>query len=83
MENVKSWATYFRRCYKTFLFRSASSFLPYSVTRQGDMAIERSTDDAIGLDSILDELKMEAEKKPSRILKVSVVGIGNVRSQLN
>lgn len=86
-ETVQSWAANLRRNHPTYLFRSASAFLP-KLEVQGNASANKvgepapSTSDAVGLDSLLKELASEASKKSDGPLHVALIGVANVRFSL-
>ncbi|KIM42789.1 hypothetical protein M413DRAFT_123683 [Hebeloma cylindrosporum] len=81
-EAVASWSSYLRRQHPTFLFRSATSFLPETPVPQvkkGKAKAKIPTNDAVGGDSVLACLAQWAkEKTGDEPLVVAVVGVTNV-----
>ncbi|KAJ7638453.1 P-loop containing nucleoside triphosphate hydrolase protein [Roridomyces roridus] len=81
-ESVAAWATYLRTHYPTLLFRAASSCLPAApelvIKPKGKGKAKASSDDALGVDSILDLLgEWAAEKTGDEPLCVAIVGFTN------
>jgi len=85
-EAVASWSTYLRSQHPTFLFRSATSFLPENPVTQSQPQAKKGkakakipTDDSVGGDSVLACLAQWAkEKNGDQPLVVAVVGVTNV-----
>ncbi len=78
---MQSWATQLRQQHPTFLFRSASAFIPTYESRQApapEKPAEKVNDDALGVEGILSALEAEAKITAKEILTVAVVGIANV-----
>ncbi|KAJ7122840.1 hypothetical protein C8R44DRAFT_784667 [Mycena epipterygia] len=82
-ESVASWATYLGAQHPTVPFRSASLFLPAGpelvIKEKGKGKAKASSNDALGVDSVLERLGEWAEqKKGDKPLCVAVVGFTNV-----
>ena len=82
-ESIVAWAASLRTQYPTFLFRSASAFLPsgseLTVQSKGKGKAKLPADDGLGVDSVLAYLGERARaKNDSRSLAVAVLGITNV-----
>ena len=85
-EAVASWSSYLRSQHPTFLFRSATSFLPENSVAQSQPQVKKGkakakvpTNDCVGGDSILACLAQWAkEKNGDEPLVVAVVGVTNV-----
>ena len=85
-EAVASWTAYLRSEYPALLFRSATAFLPagpeqvnVKVKGKGKAKVTVPTDDAVGVDSVLECLGQWAQEKKNEVpLTVAVVGITNV-----
>lgn len=85
-EAVASWSSYLRSQHPTFLFRSATSFLPEIPVTQSQPQVKKGkakakipTDDSVGGDSVLACLAQWAkEKNGDEPLVVAVVGVTNV-----
>lgn len=85
-EAVASWNAYLRSEYPALLFRSATAFLPagpeqvnVKVKGKGKAKVTVPTDDAVGVDSVLECLGQWAQEKKNEVpLTVAVVGITNV-----
>lgn len=75
-EAVVAWAAHLRTQHPTFIFRSASSFLPGDLQPQSKGKEKERADDAIGVSSILSCLaEWSHSDKP---LVVAVTGVTNV-----
>ena len=85
-EAVASWSSYLRSQHPTFLFRSATSFLPENPVTQSQPQVKKGkakakvpTNDCVGGDSVLACLAQWAkEKNGDEPLVVAVVGVTNV-----
>lgn len=79
---MQAWAAKLRKEYPTFLFRSASAFIPRTEDQSTGPATKANetlpTSDAKGLKPLLQALKNEASKKNDGPLIVALVGIANV-----
>lgn len=85
-EAVASWSSYLRSEHPTFLFRSATSFLPEIPVTQSQPQVKKGkakakipADDSVGGESVLVCLAQWAkEKKGDEPLVVAVIGVTNV-----
>ncbi|KAF8875335.1 hypothetical protein CPB84DRAFT_1796594 [Gymnopilus junonius] len=86
-EAVASWSEHLRSQRPTFIFRSATSFLPETPSNQPQTQVKKGkgkakvpTDDAVGAESLLACLAHLAREKKNReqSLAVAVVGVTNV-----
>ncbi|KAJ7590770.1 hypothetical protein C8J56DRAFT_1024574 [Mycena floridula] len=78
-EAVSAWLSKLRSEHSTFLFRSASAFLPIATPVQGKGKAKLSSRDGLGVDQILECLSgYAAEREGDEPLKVAVVGVTNV-----
>ncbi|THU83940.1 hypothetical protein K435DRAFT_783993 [Dendrothele bispora CBS 962.96] len=83
-ESVAAWASVLRQEYPTFLFRSASSCLPGNplipanakAKGKGKGKAKEPSDDAVGLESVLEYIGHVAKDKESTT--IAVVGLSNV-----
>ncbi|KZS97911.1 hypothetical protein SISNIDRAFT_481788 [Sistotremastrum niveocremeum HHB9708] len=80
-ETLVAWLDYLRPIAPTFLFRSASEFLPRESEKRVEPVKgkerEDSADDAVGVDALLECLEIFAKEKGSEPLTVAVAGITN------
>lgn len=81
-EALAAWAKYLRTEHVTFLFRSASTFLPKTPINDPKIKgkAKETADDAIGADALLEHLGQCATVAQSEFLQVAVVGLTNVCS---
>ncbi|KAH0587093.1 hypothetical protein H2248_005911 [Termitomyces sp. 'cryptogamus'] len=78
LESVIAWATYLRTHHPTLLFRSASAFLPLGPEPSAKGKAKAPTDDALGVDSVLEWLgHCATTKKGDGPLTVAIVGVTN------
>ncbi|TFK35009.1 hypothetical protein BDQ12DRAFT_635436 [Crucibulum laeve] len=82
-ECVASWSTHLRTQHPTFLFRSATSFLPTGPEPtippkgKGKGKAKIPVDDAVGVDSVLAYLSKCTKAKDKEPLTVAIVGFTN------
>jgi nuclear GTP-binding protein len=79
-EALTAWVTQLRIQHATFLFRSASSFLPRTQLNdpKAKGKAKESADDAAGAETLLEYLGQYAGRIESETLQVAVVGLTNV-----
>ena len=77
---LTAWAKHLRRDNPTFLFHSASSFLPKTPLNdpKAKGKAKESADDAVGTGTLLEYLSQCAGRVLSETLQVAVVGLTNV-----
>lgn len=81
-ESLVAWATHLRTQYTTFLFRSATSFIPKTPLNDPKLKgkAKETADDATGAEALLEYLGQRAAVTQSENLQVAIVGLTNVRS---
>jgi nuclear GTP-binding protein len=81
-ESVSAWSSQLRALHPTFLFRSASRFLPAAHQALASGKAKEPADDALGSTAITTHLgNLAAEKPEGAPLVVAVIGVTNVRSR--
>lgn len=88
-ESSSAWLSFLRRDHPTFLFRSATAFLPAALESSNPIQVTRTPksshrkDDALGSEAILTQLaEWAGEKTDGTALNVAVVGLTNVSCAL-
>lgn len=89
-EALTSWLTFLRREHPTFLFRSATAFLPEALELRSGVSVQGKgkgkappRNDALGSEAILEQLASWAAEKEGDSLMVAVTGLTNVRIPLS
>ncbi|KIM20373.1 hypothetical protein M408DRAFT_138654 [Serendipita vermifera MAFF 305830] len=78
-EAVASWAAHLRKSHPTFLFKSASTFLPLDSQNSKAKSKNKASDsDALRRDVLLEALQAIASANKQTQLTVAVVGVTNV-----
>ncbi|KZT20648.1 hypothetical protein NEOLEDRAFT_1172411 [Neolentinus lepideus HHB14362 ss-1] len=79
-ESISSWAKHLRADHPTFLFRSASAFLPSDAGSSASVKgkAKAPVDDGVGVEALLEHLGQLADKRSDgKPLVVAVVGLAN------
>ncbi|KAF9448474.1 hypothetical protein P691DRAFT_759896 [Macrolepiota fuliginosa MF-IS2] len=82
-ESLSAWLAFLRREHPTYLFRTATAFLPAAlestapVQGKGKAKVSFPKDDALGSEAILAQLSSWAKEKDGSPLNVAVVGLTN------
>lgn len=85
-ESLSTWLGFLRREHPTFLFRSATAFLPAAlessvpIQGKGKAKASYTKNDALGAEAILAQLSSWAREKEGSPLNIAVVGLTNVSS---
>jgi nuclear GTP-binding protein len=76
---MSSWLVHLRQSHPTFLFRSASAYLPVDPhAAPAKSKVKVSNTDALGRDVLLEALHAIAESKKLPELTIAIIGVTNV-----